>query len=233
LRAILEKHAYTSIETEDFVNALKELNFVFPIDIDTFFDQWVYSAGHPIYDISGVAEATDNAYNSRLHIEQIQDGENIPEVFDVMQKMIFVNVNDSTQRAEFLFRNNTRSLDTTFVTDFEPTHCYLDYTYTLCEATEEATALNPLSVADDNQNNVFIAPSPIMRGQNCRLTLIDQPSNDIDVSIFNYTGEKLFSQNFRAGSSSVELQIADLTSGIYLARIVIGNQTFVEKVIVQ
>ncbi len=45
----LEKHAFQPVDTHDLIDAIKEATRQ---NIDWFFDQWIYRAGHPNFDIS-------------------------------------------------------------------------------------------------------------------------------------------------------------------------------------
>ncbi|MEM1094689.1 MAG: M1 family aminopeptidase [Bacteroidota bacterium] len=49
------------------------------VDVDTFFDQWVYSAGHPVLDVTYRYDA--GASELMLEVEQVQSGAFVPSAF--------------------------------------------------------------------------------------------------------------------------------------------------------
>ena len=49
LSYFLHKHAYQSVDTHDLENAIRESTGQ---NLDWFFNEWVYKAGHPVFDVS-------------------------------------------------------------------------------------------------------------------------------------------------------------------------------------
>ena len=71
LRAIsyfLKKHAFEPVDTHDFAKAIKESTGQ---NLDWFFEQWVFSPGHPVLDIAQEWNGSDRSL--RLSVRQVQD----------------------------------------------------------------------------------------------------------------------------------------------------------------
>jgi aminopeptidase N len=73
----LKRHMFESVETEDLRAALEQAT---GRNLASFFDQWVYSAGHPELGVTGDFDASDGRY--QLTVRQFQDGFLIPGVFE-------------------------------------------------------------------------------------------------------------------------------------------------------
>jgi aminopeptidase N len=68
LSHFLHKHAYAPADTHDFMTAVKEMSGQ---NLDWFFEQWLFSPGHPVFDIS---YRWDESHKKiRLRIAQTQD----------------------------------------------------------------------------------------------------------------------------------------------------------------
>ena len=78
LQHYLEEHAYGPVTTDDFEASVEA---VLGDSYGAFFDQWVRSAGHPVLQVRYTHNA--EAGKLRVVIEQVQEGELVPDVFDV------------------------------------------------------------------------------------------------------------------------------------------------------
>ena len=68
LSYFLHKHAYQTVDTYDFITAIKEATGQ---NLEWFFDQWFLSPGHPVFDVSYTWE--EKTKKLRWKIIQIQD----------------------------------------------------------------------------------------------------------------------------------------------------------------
>ena len=68
LSYFLHKHAYQSVDTHDFITAVKEASGQ---NLEWFFDQWIFSPGHPVFDVSYTWD--EKTKKLRWRIEQVQD----------------------------------------------------------------------------------------------------------------------------------------------------------------
>lgn len=68
LAHFLDTHAYQAVDTHDFQIAVKQAS---GRNLDWFFDQWVFRAGHPVFEVSREWEET--AGRLLLRVTQVQD----------------------------------------------------------------------------------------------------------------------------------------------------------------
>ncbi len=72
-----KKYEYQNVETNDFKIAIEEAT---GYNLKWFFDQWLYKAGYPIFEVSYVYD--DSARSVKLTVEQIQPSDSLtPAVF--------------------------------------------------------------------------------------------------------------------------------------------------------
>lgn len=64
---LLEKHAYSTADARDFLAAIRETSGQ---RLDSFFDQWIYRAGHPVFEVSW--EWLESGRTARLKVLQKQ-----------------------------------------------------------------------------------------------------------------------------------------------------------------
>lgn len=68
LSTFLHKHEFQAVDTHDFTKTVKEVTGK---NMDWFFDQFIFKAGHPVFDISYDYSSDNNSIE--LNIKQIQD----------------------------------------------------------------------------------------------------------------------------------------------------------------
>ncbi len=64
---LLQKHAYSTADARDFLAAIRDASGQ---RLDAFFDQWIYRAGHPVFEVSW--EWLESAKTARLKVRQKQ-----------------------------------------------------------------------------------------------------------------------------------------------------------------
>jgi aminopeptidase N len=89
---IFNKYRFGNISTAVFHDELKTFldsnNTYF--DVDLFFDQWLYGAGHPIYNTTlKILREYQGRYECRIDIEQIQSQLGMREVFNCPVQFLF------------------------------------------------------------------------------------------------------------------------------------------------
>lgn len=154
LKHYLKTHAYSSVEVHDLRLAMEKVT---GRDLNWFFNQWFFSAGHPDLNIEYQYEAEDEKL--RIMVDQIQDPENnlpiyqLPAVFDVYIP------GDTVQRHEFWL--NRRSQEFVIsglskkpsVVNFNPDHVLLapaEQNFSTTEATHLVNHADHVAVILEN-----------------------------------------------------------------------------------
>jgi aminopeptidase N len=78
VKRYLDKNAYTDVEAHELRLAMEDVS---GRDLQWFFNQWFYQAGHPVVTVTyGYDEAAKKA---SVTVEQTQEGKDVPRVFDL------------------------------------------------------------------------------------------------------------------------------------------------------
>ena len=94
MRHYIEKNQFTSVETNDLKNAIEEATGQ---NLYWFFDQWVYKAGHPIFDVSYAYN--DSLRSLLLTVKQTQTMDSLTGIFRTP-----VDVEIVTPKGSFVYR---------------------------------------------------------------------------------------------------------------------------------
>ncbi len=68
LGAFLDEYAFEPVDTYDFMKTVKDVTGK---NVDWFFEQYVFSPGHPVFEVNSSWSANDGQI--RLHVAQVQD----------------------------------------------------------------------------------------------------------------------------------------------------------------
>lgn len=227
LRGMFDKFKYKSLETKDFANALKEVNTPFPIPVDSLFSQYVIHAGHPVFQLSGEVRNQQNGnYIADMKLQQLQSGENIPDVFWTPQRLIFRSGNliDTVT-----FVNKSRTQDTSFILPFKPDRAYLDENFVLMQT--DTAELNYNYVEDESLLSASVYPYPIHANSKAYIQ-INIPADAIGkIELFDLLGNKVMNiyDGILTDKMKVEFGADNLLAGIYYIRISMGDCQIIRK----
>ena len=217
IRNMLHRYAYQSIETDDFKNSFKMDVPNPPVSFDTFFDQWVYHAGHPVYELNTISrDWGTQGYNITVDLNQVQpETDSIPGVFIAPVVIIFYGTNHQLQKDTVL--NDSRSQQFSLRLAFQPDSVKIDTTQVLCEISSSI-----LSVRENKDNNVtesLVYPNPIMKGITGNFNLNVAQQNNIRVEIYDELGSKVsnvYNGTLPIGNYTFNFSTVSLASGTYL-----------------
>jgi aminopeptidase N len=105
LNLYLERHAYTAVETHDLRLAMEDVSGE---DLNWFFNQWFFEAGHPQLQIR-------TAYldgECMVTVEQTQDAEKEPAIFTLPTEVDFYTSNGERKRIPFTIDKRVSTLRT-------------------------------------------------------------------------------------------------------------------------
>ena len=92
MRHFLEKHAFQSVDTRDLAVAIRESTGQV---LDWFFEQWVYKAGHPVFEVG--YEWLPAEKKVRLTVEQVQE---VTEWVPVFRMPVVIRITTKSGKRE-------------------------------------------------------------------------------------------------------------------------------------
>ncbi len=220
---------YNSAETSDFQNIAEQTSGV---DLDYFFNQWVYGENYPKYSVQWGFTQTANSYEVNMNLNQ--DVNTNPPFFTMPVQVLFTTSTGDTLITLF---NNEQNQNFRITLNSEPTELQLDpNNWILKDVQQIVVSVNeeslPLNFSlDQNYPNPF-NPNTAIKYQ------IPKRSNVL-LKIYNLLGKEvksLIETEQSSGTYSVEWSGLNnsgekLSSGIYFYRIEAGNFVDVKKMI--
>ena len=210
LKELLEEYKFKNVDASIFCNFYKEKtkDLTLDVSLDKFFDQWLYKAGHPIYNITtNISPVTNETMSANIILTQTQTGQNITEVFETPVDILFCR----GPREEIVHRerviNNQRTQEYTFenIPNFDK--AYIDPSRTLCENKKVIASIS------ENKENLILYPNPVIK--NNFIYLSKSSSYYIsDISIYNSLGMRVDAKITNL-DKNLQIDIRDLETGIY------------------
>ncbi len=208
-------YGYKSLDTEEFKNFLKSKVVNPPVDLDTFFNQWIYKAGHPIYLVTNSTRTfvPDEDYEVTVNLAQLQEGKDIPDVFHTLLWVKFFNPDGSIHIDSLV--NNDRNETFKFRLSFMPDSISIDTIKTLCQIESYITSVN-----ESESNNIIsnIYPNPIIEGNKGYLNLEILNDSYTEIELFDNFGRNISTIHLgylNKGHHLFNIPTVNLASGIY------------------
>lgn len=205
LRSFLQQYAFSTATADDFKNFAS--NFT-GIDFTTFFDEWFYGEGYPIYsliwhqDQNGLVNFT---------LSQTTSAPTITPFFHLPVEIRFVGLNqDTIVRFEHQYNNQNFSL----VLPFTVTQIQIDPRNYIINKVGSITT----TVEQTETSNYILYPNPTSN-----TLIIDNINQPIDYSIFNIDGILIFK-----GKTSKSIDLSTYEAGMYFIQI---NNDKMQKII--
>jgi len=104
LQAYLKEHAFKSAEVDDLRQAFEEMT---GRDLNWFFDQWYFSVGHPVLDITHTYDAVQQKL--RVSFEQTQVDDDFREVFTLPIEIAIFHQDSSIEIQQVLLNKKAQS----------------------------------------------------------------------------------------------------------------------------
>jgi len=105
-----------------------------------------------------------------------------------------------------------------------------------CYDTTEIATLSirtNVSVDDDSHNTrLSISPNPTGEADQFLVRFAEIPHHDIAIELLDILGSVHYSKTLQAGSETCTIPVQGLSSGMYMLRVRMNNEVFIEKVIV-
>ncbi len=235
LQQIFEEWKYKSITTAEFEQEWIDRVENPIVDIETFFEQWVYGAGHPEYEMDAeLLNIENDEYQFRIDLTQVQryhsQNSQVSDLFITPIRIITTNEN-RTDTTEILLNDKIeQSFNLTL--DYIPTDIYLDELTTLHQLNETTAT----SAETDNQlTEIELYPNPISSGNANLFVPLKNTMNNLSIKLIDTQGRTL--QNIFDGindgkSINYKINADKLTTGIYFVVINLNGKRKMRKLIV-
>lgn len=235
LRGLLNKYKFQSINTEQFKEYFSEQNPDPIMSFDTFFQQWIYSPGHPVYRITPlVTELENQSYKLQITLNQIQEMENVPEVFVAPLRFNVFGPDTGVQIQVF---NDERTQDFEFDLDFAPDSIYIDIFSVLCEFEPAIVSSVEDNLSKANSADFQVFPNALSAGQTINIEFSTSKDNSIvTMDLYDYLGNKIdniLNSNLLSGKHKVSYNLGSLPLGMYFVRLSSENTVLTQKVYVK
>jgi hypothetical protein len=214
------------VSTADF-NA--KVNSVTGEDLDWFFDQWVYSPDHPVYQNSYTILESGQNWDLELTINQVQQN----TAFFKMPVELKITFSDATDTLVTI-NNDVNNEVFNFLFSKEPTTLVFDPQANIILKVANTTLV---SVEDGEQLPLEFKleqnyPNPFNPSTTIRFTLPEKEF--VTLKIYDVMGDEvavLLNEEKETGSHSIEFDASRLASGTYFYKLQAGNNIETRKMI--
>ena len=225
VRELLDRHRFGTITSEQFVDFWVDY---YPswskYTMRRFLEQWIYSAGHPQYEIFSNSKMNDDEkYDVTVTLEQVQNAPNVPDVFVMFLEMLFYK-NDSIVHT-IRVPNSLKSHTYNFVLDFDIDSVSLD----IRKALFEIVSNNHTSIKEDFYTVRNIYPNPLINATEFFVELENEPLKSIE--IIDVLGRSI-KEGFEIEQTNnflATVRINSLKNGFYFVKL---NNKYYEKLMI-
>jgi len=238
LKEILINFRYKSITTEEY-KEIWEKKAVKPlVDIETFFDQWVYGAGYPEYTLDAkVAYYGLDEYTAKVDVKQIQDqnpekGDNVHELFRTPIRFKLYKNSEVYELSE-LFINNSKEQTFVFDLNFFPKKIEIDPLSVLHKFNEQGVSS---VILNDYVGDLELYPNPSTEGISQLNMNIKNTVQNANIELVDLLGNKvqtIYSGRLNPISIGYKIFTNGLAKGIYIVNINLDGVNTSKKLIVQ
>ena len=188
MKVYIQRYSFGAAQTVDLMNVLQEQIPNPPVPWETYFDQWLYQAGHPIYSSVARVNAVpdlDGSYRTYVTVRQVQPTEGIPEAF-VMP--VTIRLEAGQERMDTTVLIDQRVFDLQLNVPFQADTMIIDPNFDiLCQRSAAvATTVEEESTFDDAVR--FTSAVPVVRGTPLQMAI--PPASTIRVVTLD--GRQLF-----------------------------------------
>ena len=226
MKDIFETNKFRTFTTEEFLAVLKSKITSPKMDLDLFFDQWIYGAGNPEYELAVTFNGSDGGkFNYDVFVNQVQEGEGYREFYEMPVDILFMDDSLNILATRTVY-NNSRSQKFNFEFDFPVRNFIIDYRKILCKVSDIATTV------DDNisLDEIILAPNPILSGGQISLFYSGE-FEIIELKIYDLPGNLISSESSSNNHSLNNIQ-APSAPGVYLLVIETNMGTIRKQLVV-
>jgi len=195
------KLRYNYAKTEDLqYHFEKQCN----MDLDWFFQQWIYGEGHPSYFIDAQITSTNKVL---LFVKQTQSHPSV-EFFKMPLPIKFSN---NEQDTTLIFNNTTNNQDTVFQLSFTPTEIIFDPNLWILSRNNNIVLNLPQNEA---KTDIMVYPNPVKD----KLNIETSNAHILNINIIDMNG-KIVTTKKLTNSKQHTISTARLSKGNYILNI--------------
>lgn len=196
----------------EFRNEAKALlgTTVNSINLDTFFNQWMYLEGYPVYNVSWNQIGTD------VYV-QLDQTTAVPTSVSLFKTPVEITLHAATMDTVVRVVNDQASQVFHFTWDKTMTSTYIDPNLWLIDSVESVNHNLSLGISNQQMPLVKITPNPATAGWNVANVAANSTLTLMDIS-----GRSIW-QAANGAAATMTVPAQQLASGIYLLRIVSGQ----------
>lgn len=206
---VFENNKFLSVSTADFIELLKKNIDSASMNLDLFFQQWVYDSGHPIYSLTAnYPNSEPGKYIYEVYVNQIQNGTGYRDVYEMPLDLLFYDENGELLATKSVY-NDQRTQEYTFEFDFPVKNITVDSRKVLCKVNDIISSFTE----EAPQSNVIIAPNPSLT--NSQVNVIHRSNNLIkSITIYDNLGRIVYQDQDSKGISTNSI-VSPNISGVY------------------
>jgi aminopeptidase N len=210
LRAYGDSFRYGTASTEDFKRICEQQS---GLELDWFFDEWVYQAGYPKYHLNWSAEPSGEGFRLITSLAQA-NGAQAPDYF---QTPLPVRVAFASRDTMVTIRPGANPQIDTFAVSAEPVNLVVDPDNWVLDSNYVTGIAEPADVSSIGLRHLSVSPNPARNRVSVNLSspLPLDPCPAI-LSVYDAAGRSVLTRTLDPSvSRSLSLDLSYLPSGVY------------------
>lgn len=223
--------AHKSIETEDMVAFFEREVPNPPVPFRVFFDQWIYQAMHPVYNVAYATYPEEQqGFPVRVVVRQEQTGNSVPDAF-VMPLTITLRGANAERTVQVL--NNSREQEFMLYAPFQVQTVGVNEDNNVLAEVRQV-----VSHVGDTEHvgaSVSVMPNPVVRGGDVAVVLSTGKPGRVEVSVVDSFGRmvsSVYSGELQPGAYRFSAALPDVAAGAYFVRVTKDGKTDTVKFVV-
>ncbi|MFH0866478.1 MAG: M1 family aminopeptidase [Bacteroidota bacterium] len=205
--------------SDDFITHMEAVS---DTSLTEFFNDWLYGEGHPIYSIACIISEPDN--DMSLTINQTQSHNSV-SFFEMPVPLEF---KDATHDTIVVFGNSFSGQQYSVNVGFKPDSMKFDPDMWLVAIIDTVLIIQPLPLDPPAVSSIIAFPNPVTDFLNIDFNGI-KPQN---IEIFDVRGVLVNSLvSADTSGTGVKINFSGIAQGIYCLKVILGNETFIRKII--
>jgi aminopeptidase N len=229
LNSWLSEYRFGTVTTEDFQALCERIS---ALNLQKFFQQWIYSEYYPFYEYSWKSFPDSTGYKTNLLIDQVQQSR-VSQTAPLFWMPIDVKITTNSYDTVFVVWDSLESQSFEFFLDSEPTAIELDPDDWILKKSGEITGITRSTESVPGEFTLSQNyPNPFNPSTIIEFTL--PKSEFTELTIYNILGKEistLFSKKLNPGNHTYTFDGKKLASGLYYYQLIAGEYREIKKMI--